>query len=218
MAKKIPNSLTYVFCREGNNKNAFFSRLEGNVFLLTAHEHMHSANPALQATHTSYQSRISEVGAPLAELQQQDPKSWLLPAMPAALHHPFHHHSFFNPFYSQPFPSCKPSSALCSSPLSGRNNRTLRDHVCWKLLEAVLLRGPGSFLPHFPTPSAGTEEVAQCTRGSLESSLMENTKTQAPQKGTGYRTAVSHSKVTAYARATGEQSDGISGHHLKTLL
>lgn len=36
MAKKIPNSLTCVFWRKGNNKNAFFSRLGGNVFLLTA--------------------------------------------------------------------------------------------------------------------------------------------------------------------------------------
>lgn len=60
MAKKIPNSLTCVFWRKGNNKNAFFSRLGGNVFLLTAHEPLHSANPALPAMHTSYQSRVSE--------------------------------------------------------------------------------------------------------------------------------------------------------------
>lgn len=46
---------------------------------------------------------------------------------------------------------------------------------------------------------------------------MKTQKHKLPKKGLGTELHVTL-KVTAYARATGERSDSISGHHLKALL
>lgn len=82
------------------------------------------------------------------------------------------HRSFTSPIFTTTASSagfmCSPSppaslplQSQAPALLSGRNNRTLRNRVCYKLLEVMLLCGLGFFLPHFPPPSAGIAKVAQ---------------------------------------------------------